>query len=726
MSFTFRNLFSEEEEGVPGSNGDRNSQPGEPNRGQPGSGAGAQAPAMQNFQVSELLPFIPPAISAESGIPMGKMVAIPMPPNGSGDLALSTLYQIVPELFAAEITPLNDSKVTLPVKIAEPEMQPAGEKKRVSGSIFEGPGQTAASPSGGLYAASSEAAVKVPEESGEDNPFWSPGNSDAPESSAAAISAGGPPAIPAQVATVKAKAEVEGFSTSEAATREAAIAPGTGVPDGGNSAVFGSSGNIAADPSTDEEEMVPGAGKVDGAMPAGFDTPSAKGQGEPTGDDLSKSETGSTGFGKGSNPFADFTPPESLPVSEQPGTPGVPSDGTPGGETGGPTGENPFESGDDFSTLFSKQAEEDGDIPFPYPEGESGESWGAMFDSDPKAEEAPVESSTVELPKMEPGFGNMIKQLGSSVAAPVAKAEEEAPAMPPRTETAAVAEPKTEEPAPPEFVPPKAAADTGGFEGFEKASPSQSVQRQADPPAEPPAALEEPVEVPPEAIELPSVEEKAPEPSEELSSVMSGFAAFPDPDPVEEPPSASFEETSGDVWGEKSLETPDVHDDLGIVEAKKGAETEETQLPPAEPRGPVSLTPLQGASETNYRDLEFRAIFSSDETFTLSRVARRVINLQGIHGCALATPSRMVQASRNEQSRLQDEAREMVGTIRSLAKLTGLPEARSFTLQTDQGTVSLFLEGDCCVSVHHDSAAFGPGVKEKLILIARSIHKLEE
>src|SRR6056297_1222564 len=71
----------------------------------------------QKFLVSELLPFIPPAISAQSGIPMEMEVSIPMPDSGSGEVKLSTIYQACPDLFAAEITPLNDSEVTLPVKL---------------------------------------------------------------------------------------------------------------------------------------------------------------------------------------------------------------------------------------------------------------------------------------------------------------------------------------------------------------------------------------------------------------------------------------------------------------------------------------------------------------------------------------------------------------------------------------------------------------------------------
>ncbi|MEM6277927.1 MAG: hypothetical protein AAF733_00510, partial [Verrucomicrobiota bacterium] len=140
---------------------------------------------------------------------------------------------------------------------------------------------------------------------------------------------------------------------------------------------------------------------------------------------------------------------------------------------------------------------------------------------------------------------------------------------------------------------------------------------------------------------------------------------------------------------------------------------------------PVSSS-MTGEMEVDLRDMEFRALFSSDDSFTLAKVAREVVAFEGVSACALATTAKLVQASRNEQSRLGDEAREMVDTIRNLAKLTGLPEARAFTLQTDRGTVSLFLEGDCCVTVNHDASGFGPGVREKLILVARSIHKLQE
>jgi hypothetical protein len=142
---------------------------------------------------------------------------------------------------------------------------------------------------------------------------------------------------------------------------------------------------------------------------------------------------------------------------------------------------------------------------------------------------------------------------------------------------------------------------------------------------------------------------------------------------------------------------------------------------------PALATPAVPADDDDeLRDLEMRAIFSTSERFNLPMVARKVVARPGINSCSLSTSFKIVHASRSDETRLGNEAREMISTLRSLAKLTGLPEARTFTLQTDRGIVSLFLEGDCCVSVNQESATFQPGVREKLILIARSIGKLRD
>lgn len=581
MSFTLRNLFSEEDGdpgaewgGVEAESGSRDGLSGE---------APKSDPAGQIYQVSELLPFIPPAIAAGSGIPMEKEIRIPFAEEGSTDVKLSTVYEHCPELFDAEITPLNDSVITLPAKLgaAEPAAKP-------SSSIFDAPGTPFGNPGFGAPGAMTTTApaevaeaAEDSEEKPEDNPFWSPEPSEAVEAKIEK------PEEPA------AKEEMpSGFSDSLPAEAK--------QKDEGNA--FGEGPAKKAEKPSDLPDPM-----------AGFGTPASPPE---------------------KNPFGDGPPPKAESKDS-------------------PFAENPFESTEGFATLFSKQADEDADIPFPG-SGSDDSTWGAMFDSDKEEKEASEASLS--------GLGEMMKQEDVSSR----KAGEE------------VAE------APPE---PSPAADSPQFQGFgAPPTPKEEPAVEPEPKAESAPAPAPPAEKPPKLDPVPA----EPVPAEEEPKSFSTLREPVPSEPVEE----------------------------------ENLKVEVEDLKPAAPAAPSSGLP--GEVDVSVKDLVFRAIFSSDDSFSLAKVARKVVALEGVNACALATPSKLVQASRNEQSRLGDEAREMVDAIRNLAKLTGLPEARSFTLKTDRGTVSLFLEGDCCVTINHQTPNFGPGVREKLILIAQSIHKLEE
>jgi hypothetical protein len=189
-------------------------------------------------------------------------------------------------------------------------------------------------------------------------------------------------------------------------------------------------------------------------------------------------------------------------------------------------------------------------------------------------------------------------------------------------------------------------------------------------------------------------------------------------EPAGDPISADSASTySESPQGDESADDREMTDFVPVSMVSSPEESSQAEQPSSQ---------VSEREDETLRDLEFKAIFSTSEPFTLAKVARSVVGLPGINGCALATPNKIVQASKGDQGRLGEEAREMVDSIRNLARLSGLPEAKSFTLNTDRGTVSLFLEGDCCVTVHQEGDDFGPGMREKLILIARNIHKLEE
>lgn len=659
MSFSFRNIFSPDDSEFEGS-----PESGAPNGfsapagAQPGRGnllpEAAVADRGQPFLVSELLPLVPTAIVAASGIPMEKEIRVPVPADGSLDVKLSTLYHLCPELFAAEITPLNDSVITLPPRVGSTPAKASGNNALAASAIFSKP---EASAGGGA--------------------FWSP-------------------VTPAVVGSAAANP----FSGESAPPQNAFSAPGDPAP-----------------PAAAAKEKAAG----------GFDAPSPS---------------------LGSNAFS--APPVESPVQGSAARPdagffgfNTPPTAKSEGETA--SSGNPFESDKGFATLFSKQAEQDAAIPHPSgPFGgpakpaESDGVWGAMFRGEVKDE--PVEAA----PDFE-SIGNLLSQakqpaepqafvapqtFGAAPAASAPAAEAFAsgfgmmpPQATPAPAPAAEAAPSAKQPAPEiawsfDQTPPPA-----------KIAPTpSSTMNPAAPVFQAPEAFAPPAAAPKEPEIAPAAPKKeAPASFDFAQGFGAAFAEAPPapaaaPEPVATPPAAAVEAVFAAAAAPVS-EAPEKVDVAPVKEEPVAAIPAPVQNQEATP---IAASPAPSSEEDDLRDLEMRAIFSTSERFNLSMVARKVVALPGINSCSLSTPAKIVHASRRDETRLGNEAREMISTLRSLAKLTGLPEARTFTLQTDRGIVSLFLEGDCCVTVNQETATFQPGVREKLILIARSIAKLRE
>jgi len=586
MSFSFRNIFSPDEgdlEGAPsGFALPSGSADGEMSRGGVEAEMAVSQFPGQEYLVSELIAFIPPSISAQSGIPMARELWIPLPSDGSRDVKLSTIYQICPELFASEITPLNDSIVTLPPKLGA--MMGEGFAAPAADKLAAGFGATPAS---------------FPVRAG--NPFT---------------------AIPRDMKDDPTRSRQ---AESPAWPNEAA---------GGLNSFAGAPATSGSAFSADTVE-----GSTGGF--AGFD-----------------SIPSSVLFGGGASAVTNEVD-----------------------EKGGKDFQgNPFESEQGFKTLFSMQAEVDRDIPFPgapapgpaFTPGEQIEEprgiWGTMFHGAglPEADTALAGDESFSPPTFK-SMGNLLKHVTgpAAVTAPVDFQSAIEPAAPSASAPAPATGPKATELAQKEAIAPVSGipaftAPTQGFAGF----------------------------------------------GSDTGSTLSPIDAFASGVPFEAtaPAPAVFEAPAP------------------VVEAPLAPEPL-TALAPAAAR---ATAPAAGEASFDMRDLELRAIFSTSENFTLSMVARRVVGLPGIVSCSLSTPGNLVQASKSEDASISNEAPEMVAIVRSLAKLTGLPEARNFTLQTDRGIISLFVEGECCVMVHHEAVTFEPGVREKLILVARRLIDLEE
>ncbi len=645
MSFSFRNIFSPDDSEFEISDADAIPDgfpaASSPGRGRPESEAPAPPPT-QTFLASELLPYIPKAIAAQSGIPMEKEVNVPLPSDGTLDVPLSAIYRICPELFAVEITPLNDSVVTLPPRLgATPATGAAplfAEKL-----LFGKPEGT--KPDGSGFS----------EDPGK-NPFWSPAASGSPDASG-------------QEAPFGASASKKNPFSSE-------IPPMKGV-------------------------FFPDLGGSDQAAAESSGPPAAP-------------KSGEAGDGDPFSGFAPFGKP-------------VPKD----------------DAGQGFQTLFSKAADADAELPFPGKPAPSDEAkssekepegvWGAMFSGKGVEEGGSPQDPAAGF--VDAPFENIGKLL-SQASAPPEWGASPAPTSPATDDAIAPAGPgepvgiPSPDPGPPSgSSQPFAQGFGGGFPpahgGAGEPSPSQGEAAGTPWSFDVPSAPAGPGETPPPVpvgFGLPTFSEAPvaapePKPTAPMSQETVPPAAATAPEPPEE--AAAVERTDPFPAPAVAAEPP-----APVAEPFSPADREPVPLSPAF-SSMVAGVP-SGVCPEDERDLELRAIFSTGESFNLSKVARKVAGLPGVLSCSLSLPGKLVQASRNEEKRVGDEAREMVATLRSLAKLTGLPEARTFTLQTDRGVVSLFLEGESCVTVHHDDPAFQPGVREKLILVARSIGKLRE
>lgn len=750
-SFSFRNIFSPDDADLDPVGPKRSlgaESGGEARGASPLAGDAKAGDRRRSFLASELLPYIPKAIAAQSGIPMDKEVFVSMPPDGSLDVRLSTLYNACPELFAAEITPLNDSDVTLPPRLggdgdeaestvplerpsllagfkqahAENPFQPplqasaakpdaatkketnAGDHDASAANVFASPLKDSGSGSSGFESGFAAFEKMISEETPEDS------HENPPKSGFFGFDqffAPADPAKPPSPAPEAPKSGTGGFETlfSQHAAADAALpspADSAGDETEGDVGVWGAmfSGSAFSPP----EETAPktpfeaggkAADEVDsGLSESPFDSiGNLLKQGIPSPEAKSEASSPSVGFSSGG--FGISAPASAISETEV-----VP-------ETQAASEESPAE---------------------PIPSGFS------PFAPSQPIDEAPPETSSTNEPQGPSGAGHDVFAAAFAKAAAAASIDS---GTAPEAEKEAVASAAWQAAEPGD----QAAAITQAADSAFAAAPEAEPQPHQEPE---PATIDGAPWTDAATASAKSAPPALPDP-EPTSAIFGGFAEVSAP--AASPPPTP---TNDAVNGIAAPITPGPEAGTGFSEPAAATSPNHFPTPFSQPGpapAPVSTTEPSTAAasqpapapeqpqaasapgkeeDEDLRDLELRAIFSTSDHFTLSLVARRVVGLPGINSCSLSTPAKLVQASRREESRLGSEAKEMVSTLRNLAKLTGLSEARTFTLQTDRGVLSLFLEGECCVLVQQETATFEPGVREKLILVARSLVKLRE
>ncbi len=154
------------------------------------------------------------------------------------------------------------------------------------------------------------------------------------------------------------------------------------------------------------------------------------------------------------------------------------------------------------------------------------------------------------------------------------------------------------------------------------------------------------------------------------------------------------------------------------------------QKPAASKRvaGPVVEFNVNGYEDFNL--LALRALFMTDNDLTLQEIVDRCATLPGLRASLAVSPAGVTASA---HSNADEEINHFISnSARSYEYFTGLASSMgidgqgSFTLHSGPSIRTFFIEQNFCFAVLHSEAGFQPGVRDKLILTARSLANLAE
>ena len=162
----------------------------------------------------------------------------------------------------------------------------------------------------------------------------------------------------------------------------------------------------------------------------------------------------------------------------------------------------------------------------------------------------------------------------------------------------------------------------------------------------------------------------------------------------------------------------------------------DSAAPPAAPLpvaseilAPVPATPpedLTFGCVSDIRQLTLRAVLSTEQFLTAQNIIDRCAALPGLKACVLFRHDTTLVSSGMDEAAataFRASAGKTRDSLASLAETMGLGSGGNFTLRTDLGVRSFFLESGLCLAVWHDQPVFSGGTREKLILIAHELAK---
>lgn len=134
---------------------------------------------------------------------------------------------------------------------------------------------------------------------------------------------------------------------------------------------------------------------------------------------------------------------------------------------------------------------------------------------------------------------------------------------------------------------------------------------------------------------------------------------------------------------------------------------------------------LRWGSPTHLRQIVLRALLGTDQELSVQDIVDRCADLEGIKGCVLLRQDAFLMSRGLENSpAFAANAAKARDSVQSLAESLGLGTRGDFTLRSDHGVRSFFVEPGLCLGVWHDHPAFSGGTREKLTLIARELARI--
>ncbi len=129
---------------------------------------------------------------------------------------------------------------------------------------------------------------------------------------------------------------------------------------------------------------------------------------------------------------------------------------------------------------------------------------------------------------------------------------------------------------------------------------------------------------------------------------------------------------------------------------------------------------------TDLRQLMLRAVLGTDQSLTAQDIVDCCAGLPGLKACVLLQRDTILTSHGMDEVEAGSFCSSAVKTrdsLVSLAETMGLGQGGNFTLRTDHGIRSFFLESNLCLVVWHAQPHFSGGIREKLILIAQELAK---